>query len=152
MFDYKDDRFFYKLKETFRARLHRQRLAVKFILSPEWTKSQQYIREETFTNESPEGLIAVGYKRCKGLHDSILWSGIPVYVKIIGGTEYDTTGPEYSRDSSVTLNDAMNSNATQDFIKGMLRGAMPTMDIQKIVFIALIGIGAIIGMKIIGVF
>jgi len=115
------------------------------------------VRREYWTERPAWELAQMGYKKCTGLHDSIAWWGVPVYAKIRGGEVYDirATAPDgsllHSQDTSATLNDAMLSTSTPDFIRGMGRTALPAMDIQKIIFIAIIGIGALLGVKMLGI-
>ena len=142
----------YKLKRIIRAYAHKERLKIDLILSPNWLSTSQLIRKETFTTQSSEELHAFGYRKCKGLYDNILWMGIPVYVRIVGGHIFDTSSNEYSKDTAVTLHDAMTSDATTSFIKSMVKGQIGTMDVQKLLFIGGIAAAAIIGMKVLGVF
>lgn len=58
----------------------------------------------------------------------------------------------YSQDTSATLHDAMQSNATQDFIKGMGKTSIASMDLQKILMIGILAVGAFFGMYMLGVF
>jgi hypothetical protein len=115
------------------------------------------IRTEHWTERPAWELAQMGYKKCIGLHDSIVWWGVPVYALIRGGEVYDirATAPDgsllHSQDTSATLNDAMLSTSTPDFIRGMGRTALPAMDIQKIIFIVIIGIGALLGVKMLGI-
>ena len=46
----------------------------------------------------------------------------------------------------------MQSTATQDFIKGMGKVAMSSMDLQKLAMIGIIAVGAIFGLFMLGVF
>jgi hypothetical protein len=118
-----------------------------------------YYRDEAWTDRPGSELQAQGYMITVGLHDSIIWSGIPVYTRIAGGTMADLSkildkdGRRiYSRDSASTLNDAMQSNATEDFRKGLGKAsATLTMDIQKIAMIGILAVGAVFGMIMMGV-
>lgn len=125
----------------------------------ERTKANYVERTDEWTTMSSEALQESGYKKVKGLYDSLIWWGVPVYMKIHGlkkidlKTICDETGQlVYSQDTSATLHDAMQSNATMEFIKGMGKTTMSAMDTQKIIMIALLGAGAFFGLYIMGVF
>ena len=45
----------------------------------------------------------------------------------------------------------MISNATRDFMKGLFKTSLPTMDLQKIGLMALLAVGAIFGLMMLGV-
>lgn len=118
-----------------------------------------YIRDECWTDRPGSELQAQGYMIAVGLHDSIIWSGIPVYIRVAGGTMADLSqildkdGRRiYSRDSASTLNDAMQSNATEEFRRGLGKAsATLTMDIQKIAMIGILAVGAAFGLMMMGV-
>ena len=139
----------HSLLQILKARWLKQRLMVDFILAPSWLHTSQLIRKESFTDRPAADLHAVGYRRCRGLYDSILWWGIPVYIRIQNGKVFDVSKIP-SKDTAATLNDAMTSNATTDFIKGMSKGQIPAMDMQKLLLIGGIAVAAIIGTKVIG--
>lgn len=125
----------------------------------EGRKATGYYRKDYWTDESPEVLNTAGYLECTGLYDSIFYWGVPVYLRIHGLEQFDihVRNPEtgkfiFSQDSSATLNDAMTSTATRDFIKGMAKTTLSQMGMQKLIFMILIGAGAIFGMWALGVF
>lgn len=125
----------------------------------EGRKAVGYWRRDCWTDEDPAELNAAGYLKCTGLYDSILFWGVPVYLRVHGLQQFDIHAKDphtgqflYSQDTAATLNDAMTSSATKEFIKGMARTQLSSMDTQKIIMIALIGAGAIFGMWILGVF
>lgn len=167
--DYKDKRILYRIRQRWTNRIRGDRKRIKVDMwvqeyaSPrmvaEGIKSWGYYRRDMWTEEPPEQLNRDGYLRAYGLYDSILFWGVPVYLKVHGLKQFDihATDPQtgrflYSQDTAATLNDAMTSNATKDFIKGMAKTQLSAMDTQKVIMIALIGAGAIFGMWILGVF
>lgn len=158
--EYWRDSFFYDLKMNITQSWFKEKnLKIDIILKPDVLGgSPGYIRSEEWTDETRAELSNKGYIRIEGLHDSIAWAGSKIYCKIMNGEHADVHITDlkgafiWSQDTSATLNDFMQSNATRDFIKGMGRTALATMDFQKIVFIGIIGIGAVIGMKLMGVF
>lgn len=159
-FKYYDSTFGSDLKAVFKNTvLKKNVLIVDIIIKPSVIPGEpSYLRKERWTDEEPCELSAKGYREIIGLHDSIAWSKVKIYCKISNGEMFnihqtDEKGRFYfSQDTSATLNDFMQSSATRDFIKGMGKTALPEMDIQKIIFIAIIGIGAIFGLKMLGVF
>lgn len=122
------------------------------------TYSQGYDRWDRWTNDRNEDLQARGYLRVDGLYDSLVFWGVPVYLKITGGKVFDVAAKDelgqylYSQDTAATLHDSMTSNATKEFLKGMNKIAMQAMDVQKLFMILLIGAGAIFGMYMMGFF
>jgi len=163
--EYERQSLFYDLKMCFRhhwlkSRCLRVDIEIKSIC-PNILRADEpqdvMVRREHWTERPAWELAQMGYKKCSGLHDSIAWWGVPVYAKIRGGEVYDirATAPDgsllHSQDTSATLNDAMLSTSTPDFIRGMGRTALPAMDIQKIIFIVIIGIGALLGVKMLGI-
>ena len=121
------------------------------------SKVYRYERRDTWTKRSPEELNRDGYYRVDGLYDSIIFWGVPVYIKLHGLRKFDikTVNDKgeliYSQDTSATLHDVMQSSATQDFIKGMGKTTMAAMDTQKIIMIAILGAGVIFGLYMLGI-
>lgn len=122
------------------------------------TWSEGYSRYDRWTSDATEDLQRQGYLKVDGLYDSIVYSGVPVFMRINNAKIFDVHVKDangnflYSQDTAATLHDSMTSNATQNFLKGMNRVAWQTMDLQKIVMIAIIGVGAIFGMYMLGFF
>jgi len=118
----------------------------------------RYQRKEIWTDRSADELQRDGYKRVSGLHDSLVWWGVPIYLRINGGDKFDihqvdANGvPLYSQDTAATLHDVMQSRATESFIKGMGKTQLSSMDTQKILLIGIIGAAAVLGMWMLGVF
>ena len=112
---------------------------------------EYYKREDNWTDEKLASLHEQGYKRCENLpdHDNIGWIGVPVMVKFHGFKTIETE----SKDSPMFLNDRMQSNLLNKFAKSLARAALVAgMDLQKIILMGVIGIAALIGMKMFGVF
>lgn len=115
-------------------------------------------RTDMWTDEPPESLQIAGYKKVTGLYDSIVWWNVPVYLRIRGGEKFDIRHCVddkgqliFSQDTSATLHDAMQSNATQAFIKGMGKTQLASMDIQKIFMIGILAVGALFGLYMLGI-
>lgn len=141
------------IDRIYNREIKRRRYIIDICLKPsELPGRAKYTRTEKWTDKSAADLHAEGYRKAIGFKDSLTWWGIPVFVKITNGHEIDTASVPISQDTAFTLNDSMVSSATSDFIKGMARGAMQSMDVQKMIMIAIVGIGAIFGLKMLGVF
>ena len=119
----------------------------------------EFIRFDRWTTESKDTIVAKGYAPCVGMHDNLLWIGIPQFIKIVHGEEFDISQTDkngqfiWSQDTPATLNDAMSSEADKDFFRGMGRAhTLLNMDIQTITMIAIVGVGAIVGLWFLGVF
>lgn len=166
--DYKNKSILYRIKQRWTNALKGKRRRIKVDMwvkeyaSPrmivEGVKSVGYFRQDKWTDEPAEQLNRDGYLKCTGLYDSILFWGVPVYLRVHGLHQFDIHATDdagrflYSQDTAATLNDAMTSSATKDFIKGMAKTQMSAMDTQKIIMIAMLGAGAIFGLWILGVF
>lgn len=118
----------------------------------------RYSRTEHWTKISPAELQRAGYKKVEGLHDNIAWWGVPVYLRISGGSKFNIRARNkngellYSQDTAATLHDVMQSNATKKFLKGLNKAKLPEMDLQKMIFIAILGAGAFFGLYMLGFF
>lgn len=121
-------------------------------------KTVGYARQDFYTDETPEELHELGYLKCDGLYDSIVFWGIPVYLRVTGVEQFDIAVRDeqgrllYSQDSACTLHDVMTSTATRDFIKGMARASFATMDLQKMAMLGIVAVGALVGMWVLGIF
>lgn len=168
--EYWNNGFIYNLKSRLKHRTkHGRRLCVDMELKTkvlahwngqfmERSTHNVIVRTDRWTDVPAEALQEAGYKRVKGMYDSLLWWNVPVYLQIHGGKKFDLSSvtdpagnPLYSMDTSATLHDAMQSNATLDFIKGMGKTSMSSMDLQKIIMIAIVGVGAVFGLYMMGI-
>lgn len=112
-----------------------------------------YSRVEYWTDTPAHVLHENGYRICEGLHDNLAWMGVPVMMKIYNFKVIEVNDPNFSRDTPSTLNDRMNNNLLTKFARHLARAAaLGGMDLQKILFMGVIGIAAVIGMKMFGVF
>lgn len=115
--------------------------------------NQWYDRKEYWTSEKSEDLHATGYKSIDGLKNSLIWWGIPIYGRLQGFKTLEITDPNASKDTPMTLDDRMHSNLTTKFAKSLARATtLAGMDLQKMLLMGAIAIGAIIGMHYFGVF
>ena len=126
---------------------------------PQFGGEEKKLRRcDKWTDEDRATLESKGYKVIKGLNDSFVWLFVTQYAKLSNFEKFDIRQkdkngrPLYSLDTSGTLNDSMQSDNDAKFIKGMGKAALPTMDLQTIIMIVLIGAGAIIGLKFLGAF
>lgn len=114
-------------------------------------KKEYYIREEYWTDEKLTVLHEQGYRRSDSTpdHDNLAWIGVPIMIRINGFK----TCEEISRDSPSFLNDRMQNNLLNKFARALARAAaLAGMDLQKLILMGAIGIAAVVGMKIFGVF
>lgn len=115
--------------------------------------NQWYDRKEYWTDEKSEDLHATGYKPIEGLKNSLIWWGIPIYGRLQGFKTLEITDPNASKDTPMTLDDRMHSNLTTKFAKSLARATtLAGMDIQKMVLMGAIAVGAVLGMHYFGVF
>lgn len=146
-----------KIKDIIAANFKRQKLLIDININCV-TGSPTYYRMETWTTKKTDEIICMGYKKCVGLHDNLLWLDIDQYIRINNGCEFDIHQKDkygnfiYSQDTPATLNDAMTSDSDATFIKGMGRAhTLRGMDLQTLIMIAIVGAGAIAGMYFLGV-
>lgn len=115
--------------------------------------NQWYDRKEYWTDQKSEDLHATGYKSIEGLKNSLIWWGIPIYGRLQGFKTLELTDPNASKDTPMTLDDRMHSNLTTKFAKSLARATtLAGMDLQKMLLMGAIAIGAVIGMHYFGVF
>lgn len=113
-------------------------------------------RTNRWTTLKPFDLESRGYRKSEGLYDSIIWWGVPVYVKLEGLKEFDITEKDdrgeylYSQETPATLNDFLHSNATDKFIKGMTKTAFPEMDLHKLIMLGILICGVLFGAYMMG--
>ena len=116
---------------------------------------EYYIREEYWTDDELSLLHEIGYRRSEDTpdHDNLGWLGVPVMIRLHGFRTIEVTDPEASKDDPMFLNDRMSNNLLNKFAKSLARAAaLAGMDLQKLILMGAIGIAAVIGMKIFGVF
>ena len=116
---------------------------------------EYYIREENWTDEKLALLHETGYRKSENTpdHDNLAWMGVPIMIRLHGFKTTEVTDPEASKDDPMFLNDRIQSNLLKSFAKSLARAAaLAGMDLQKLVLMGAIGIAAIIGMKMFGVF
>ena len=116
---------------------------------------EYYIRKEYWTDEKLVKLHEQGYRRSDNTpdHDNLAWIGVPVMIKLQGFKITEITDPAASQDDPMFLNDRMESNLLNKFAKSLARAAaLAGMDLQKLILMGAIGIAAVVGMKMFGVF
>ena len=153
--DYIHEGFFKNLFENIKHRvIHKRVLMVDIIGKHSNVQNKDfYERKEHWVDTPKELLHENGYRICDGIHDSLAWWGVPVMMKIHNFKLVEVTDPNFSQDTPSTLNDRMNNNLLNKFAKSLARAAaIAGMDIQKMILIGAVGIAAIVGMKMFGVF
>lgn len=154
-YDYLHRSFFKDLYLNIRHRVINKRvLVVDIIAKHSNSQNKDYYERKEYWSDTPLSVLHEnGYRICEGLHDNIAWIGVPVMMKLHGFKMIEVDDPNFSKDTPSTLNDRMNNNLLNKFAKSLARAAaIAGMDIQKMILIAAVGIGAIVGMKIFGVF
>lgn len=145
--------FFYDLKQRL-LHLFGWKLLVLMILKDptvsmiDTDRKEIVTWREAWTRKDSASISKMGYAKCEGLKDSIAWMGVPVYAKIIGGI----VPPSENLESATTLNNNMRSTATKEFFRKMWKVKLPSLSIQQIIIIVILGVGAILGMWWLGVF
>ena len=136
--------------------IHRRTLIIDLIADYDLVQHKEYyIREEYWTDDKPALLHEIGYRRSDNTpdHDNLGWAFVPVMIRLHGFKTIEITDPEASKDDPMFLNDRIQSNLLKSFAKSLARAAaLAGMDLQKLILMGAIGIAAVIGMKVLGVF
>ena len=146
--DYIHEGFFKNLFENIKHRMINKRILVVDIIGRHSNSQNKdyYERKDYWTDTPKEILHENGYRICEGIHDNLAWWGVPVMMKLYGFKEIVVDDPNFSQDTPSTLNDRMNNNLLNKFAKSLAKAAaIAGMDIQKMILIGAIGIGAIVG-------
>lgn len=161
--DYTTRTIFGDLKERIKHRtLEGEKIYIDLTARTDWIDGNpvfHYYRLDRWTDRSASDLYHYGYEKVINMpgYDSLIWWNVPVYIKLIGFQQFDIHAKDengnflYSQDTSGTLHDEMISNATRDFMKGLFKTSLPTMDLQKIGLMALLAVGAIFGLMMLGI-
>ena len=138
----------------FRRWIQQKKLIIDIYLKPDVLPGEnEYRQTEYWTNTPAEELHAKGYREAVGLHDSIFWWNVAIFVRIHNAVEFPIKEiyPE-KKDTAYTLNDAMLSNTDREFKRSMARAQLTaTADWQKLGLIAILGVGVIIATKWFGI-
>lgn len=127
------------------------KLKTDIYLKPKWatiSSENAYRIHERWTRETVRELAANTYRKCYGLHDNLVWWGVPNYIRIQGGIVPDNRG---NMQTATTLYNSLKSNATKEFKRTIGKGALPAMDLQKILLLGILGTGAVLGLWFMGV-
>ena len=151
---YTRETFFNSLSEVIRyGWIKKRKLIVDITLRPDVIPgTPQYIRVEKWTDAHDDEICSRGYKLAKGLHDSILWSGVKIYARIHNAKEFPISivFPE-KKDTAFTLNDAMLSDTDARFKKSLAKAALTqAADWQRIILLGGLGVAAVILTKYFG--
>lgn len=155
-YKYTDRRFGKTFSDLFQVIKHSwlKHRVIIIDMTAEFDQVQQkeyYIREEFWTDEKLTTLHEQGYRRSDGTpdHDNLAWMGVPIMIRIHGFKTFDAD----DKDSPSFLNDRMQNNLLNKFAKALARAAaLAGMDLQKLILMGAIGIAAVVGMKMFGVF
>lgn len=134
---------------------YRERICVT---DPKRRIRQEIVRTEYWTDEKKKNIHLDGYRTVRGMHDSMLWLGVPMYMRVdnvryFAVPDTKTSGKfDYPQDTAETLHDYASSNATQKFIAAMSKTALANMDTHTLIMIIILAVGAIFGMHLFGVF
>ena len=148
-------KFFSDLGENIKHSMIKKRILIVDIngVHSNVQNKDYYDRKEYWTDVPATVLHENGYRICEGLHDNLAWIGVTVMMKINNFKMIEITDPNFSKDTPSTLNDRMENNLLNKFAKSLARAqALAGMDLQKLILMGAIGIAAIIGMKMFGVF
>lgn len=116
-------------------------------------RKEEYHRTETWTDEPGENIHQIGYKQIIGLHDSLIWWGVPIYARLYNLRTLEITDPDATKDNPSFLHDRMTTSLSTRFAKSLARAtALAGMDMQKLLLMGGIAAAAVFGMHYLGVF
>lgn len=128
--------------------LRKDKLVVDMILSPINPDTMQVTERYVHANDSQ--LYEAGYKQAFDLKTGWEYIGQKVYVRFTNFKKYDIEhdkDPNY--ETSATLYDYAQSNATAKFMKSFTRvAAFDGLDTKKLISVAIIAIGAVVGFMV----
>lgn len=153
-YDYHKERWYIQPFITFwHAWIKGRSLIIDFTAKPSELKGKpECLRRERWTDRPKAEIHAIGYRQCRGLHDSITWWGTKMYARLHNFCEFDikTAYPD-KKDTPATLNDEMESNTDEKFKRSLARASLgQAADWQKIGLIAILAVGVIFGAKLLG--
>lgn len=99
-------------------------------------------RRERWSNLSDETLRLMRYKRAYGFKDKLAYTGVKVYVKMVG---FKQALPE-DHETAESLRHFLESRASEGFKKGFAKTSMDTLQMKQIVAVIPIVIGIILGL------
>lgn len=133
--------------------IKKRQLLIDLTAKPAELKGKaELIRREVWTDRPTDEIHAIGYRPCRGLHDSITWWGVRIYARLHNFCEFDikTAYPD-KKDTPQTLNDEMESNSEDRFKRSLTRANLGQVaDWQKIGLILILGAGVVLGSKMLG--
>lgn len=154
-YDYLNGGFFKDLAQNvWHHLIHKRILMIDIVGKHSNVQNKDYYERREYWVDTPARILHEnGYRICEGIHDNLAWIGVPVMMKLHGFKEIAVDDPNFSHDTPSFLNDRMNNNLLNKFAKSLARAAaIAGMDIQKMILIGAVGIAAIVGMKMFGVF
>lgn len=98
-------------------------------------------RRESWSDLSTQTLRLEGFKRGYGFKDKLAFSGVKVYVKMIGFKKAEATDSE----TAESLRHFLESNATAEFKKGFAKTTIDPLQMKQIITIIPIAIGIVLG-------
>lgn len=136
--------------------LRKEKVLLDYYVEPD---GSHYTRSMNYTRLSSSDIRIQGYLKGKRMLDKMKYYGLPVYVRFHDLTKappymVPITGPDgkttlqKSKETSSTLHDYFSSNAQQNFVKGMTTKAnlLGKMDQKQLMMLAIVGIGAAVGL------
>lgn len=126
----------------------RDKLLVNIVLDRDSDRFDTY---ESFTDLNEKTIMALGYIPARNYKEEMRYAWTKVYVKMEGFCCHDIRSDESPNlETSSTLNDYYQSDAQDLFMKDMTRISLPPLDLKKFGGIAIIGVGIVFGMLLLG--
>ena len=137
--------------------------APQFVRRAESTakSEQQCTREDFWTNRPTTEIQNAGYLPVTGMPrvSGILWAGVPVFMSITGAEKFvvprdkDKDGRfTYPQHTPALIENKIRSQATAQFLKKFKRAGGPEMDMQGMIMLILLAVGAVVGCWWLGIF
>ncbi len=135
--------------ESLRHVLHKDKLLVNIFLwdAPEWAcEYDKYHTTEEYVNVPESEILTKGYKQAINYKSGWQFMSTKVYIQFHGLSKYKIgTDEEDCLDTSATLSDYLDSDAVEKFQAGMSKISLAPIEKKKLITIAIIGIGVLVG-------
>lgn len=126
-------------------------IGAKLLVNINLDKDGKYDTYENYTDLNERTILALGYLPAKGYKEEFRYFDTKVYIKMTGFKVNDIrSGDSPNFETSSTLNDYFMSDAQANFLKGMTRISFSPLDLKKFGGVAIIGIGIVFGLILLG--
>ena len=114
-------------------------------------RSNTYSTIEHYTDLNERAILALGYVPARFYKEELRYANTRVYVKLDRWEVYDIRNDEHPNyETSSTLADYFESDSQVEFLKGMSRISISPIELKKFGGIAVVGLGIVFGLLLLG--